>query len=282
MRNRNSILKRIESLDPVEDCHTISLLAGSYDFPKDLEISLALAFFKTFAVPSIAKILDHTKQFENFGQKRYDDTAILLAEILENGFDSPNGTTAIRRLNQIHENYPISNQGFLYTLSTFVFEPVRWNLRFGWRRGTEKEKLANFHLWRNIGKCMGIRNIPEDYDSFEIWNRSFEAEHFRRTPESERLGLATLRILSEKIPKFPGIKSIVKHALCSPLEKPLRNAMGFPEPNRWIEILTHTTLRIRAFLLRTVWPPRTEPYLVTKRKNPTYQNGYLIENLGPR
>lgn len=281
MWNKNAILNRIQQLEPEKDYHQISFLSGSYDFPRDIEISLALAFFKTFAIPSIAKILDETKQFENYGQKRYDDTAILLAEFLENGTDSPNGKEAIRRLNQIHRKYEISNSDFLYTLSTFVYEPVRWNLRFGWRRGTKKEKLANYYMWRNVGKLMNIKDLPNDYDSFEIWNRKFEEENFRRTPESERLGQATLHILAGRIPNIPGARVLIFHALFSLMEAPLRNAMGFPNPNRAIEILTWIVFKTRAFFLRRILPPRTEPYLVTKRKNPTYKNGYLIENLGP-
>jgi len=30
--------------------------------------------------------------------------------------------------------FQISNEDFLYVLSTFVFESIRWNARFGWRR----------------------------------------------------------------------------------------------------------------------------------------------------
>lgn len=281
MWNRYAIYDQIQKLDPEKDSHRISFLSGSYDFPRDIEISLALGFFKTFAIPSIAKILDKTKQFENFGQKRYDDTAILLGEFLENGTESESGRAAIRRLNQIHKKYPISNEDFLYTLSTFIYEPVRWNLRFGWRRGSEKERLANFYMWKNIGKLMGIKDLPDDYDAFETWNRKFEKENFKRIPESERLGQATLRILAGRIPKIPGIQTILFHGLFSLMEPPLRDAMGFPKPIRWIEILTITVFKIRAFVLRTVWPPRKKPFLVTKRKNPTYRNGYLIENLGP-
>lgn len=281
MWNKNAILNRIQKLNPETDYHQISFLSGSYDFPRDIEISLALAFFKTFAIPSIAKILDETKQFENYGQKRYDDTAILLAEFLENGTDSQNGKEAIRRLNQIHKKYEIANSDFLYTLSTFVFEPVRWNLRFGWRRGSQKEKLANYYMWRNVGKLMNIKDLPSDYDSFEIWNRKFEAENFKRTPESERLGQATLHILAGRIPNLPGVRALIFHALFSLMEAPLRDAMGFPKPHRAIEILTLIVFKTRALLLKTIWPARTKPYLVTKRKNPTYKNGYLIENLGP-
>jgi hypothetical protein len=70
-------------------------------------------------------------------QKRYDDTDLIVSEIIENGFDSPRGGRAIARMNALHGRFRIANEDFLYVLSTFVFEPIRWNERFGWRRMTE-------------------------------------------------------------------------------------------------------------------------------------------------
>ncbi len=97
--DRYGALKYIQTFDPERDAHQIVAVSSAFDFAQDMEISLGLAFFRTFAIPSIARILDETKQFEKFGQKRYDDTTILLAEFLENGLDSERGREAIRRMN---------------------------------------------------------------------------------------------------------------------------------------------------------------------------------------
>ena len=45
-------------------------------------------------------------------------------------------------MNRIHGQYQISNEDFLYTLSTFIFEPVRWIDRFGWRQTYPNEREA--------------------------------------------------------------------------------------------------------------------------------------------
>ena len=45
----------------------------------------------------------------------------------------PQYIPALRRMNQQHGTYPISNKEFLYVLTTFVFEPIRWMERFAWR-----------------------------------------------------------------------------------------------------------------------------------------------------
>jgi len=56
---------------------------------------------------------------------------LILAELHESGFDRERGRAAQRIMNQLHGLYPIRNEDFLYALSTFIDEPIRWNARFG-------------------------------------------------------------------------------------------------------------------------------------------------------
>lgn len=282
MRDRYAIRRRIEALDPVRDCHRLSFLSATHDFPQDTEIALALAFFRTFAVPSIAAILDATRQFERAGQKRYDDTTLLLGEFLEHGPESTRGRAAIRRINRIHGEHGIRNEDYLYVLTTFIFEPIRWNARYGWRPLTAGEKLAGFHLWRRVGELMGIADLPETYEAMEAFNLRSEREQFRRTHASERLGKATLAIVTDRLPAIPGLRPLVRHAVSSILDRPVREAMGFPEPHRAVGALVHGLLRLRAQVLRYLWPPRLAPFLVTRRKTSTYPDGYSIDTLGPQ
>src|SRR3982751_372202 len=118
----NKTLSNIQSLDPEKDAWEIVQLSVFYEFPWDFNRALELALYKTFAVPSIAKILHDTKEFENHSQKRYDDTDLILSEIIENGLDNPRGIEAIERLNWIHSNYNIPNEDYLYVLSTFIYD----------------------------------------------------------------------------------------------------------------------------------------------------------------
>ena len=286
MRNRYAIRRQIDALDPERDHHRLSFLSASHDFPQDTEIALALAFFRTFAIPSIAAVLDVTGEFERAGQKRYDDTTLLLSEMLEHGPDSERGRAAIRRINRIHAQHSgghaITNEDYLYVLTTFIFEPARWNARYGWRPMTAGEKLASFHLWRRVGALMGITDLPATYEAMEAFNLRFERERFRRTPASERVGRATLAILTNKLPAIPGLRPLVVHAVSSILDRPVRDAMGFPAPRPSVATLVHTILRLRAQVLRHLWPARRTPFLVTRRKTPTYPAGYSIDSLGPQ
>jgi hypothetical protein len=61
------------------------------------------------------------------------------------------GRAAMRIMNRLHSLYPIENVDFVYTLSTFIFEPVRWNARFGWRPLSEHEKQASSTTGKRSG-----------------------------------------------------------------------------------------------------------------------------------
>jgi len=37
--------------------------------------------------------------------------------------------------------------------------------RFGWRPMMQHEKLAQFYFWRELGRYMNIRNIPDTIEN---------------------------------------------------------------------------------------------------------------------
>jgi hypothetical protein len=161
------VLGEILGLDAKTDHQRIVFLSSCYDFPFDTTRALEFALFRTFCVPSISALLDRTGEFQHRAQKRYDDTDILVSELIEWGYDSERGKRALLRINQLHGRFTIANEDFLYVLSTFIYEPIRWNRRFGWRLMCEQERLALFYFWRQIGRRMKISQLPDDYDAFE-------------------------------------------------------------------------------------------------------------------
>src|SRR5579864_7042386 len=157
--SRMGVLAEIALLDPKRDFGRICFLSTNHDFPWDVEQSLSIAFFKTYAVPSISALLDETGEFRDHPQKRYDDTKLILAEILDSGLDSDRGREANRRMNRMHARYSISNDDYLYVLSTIVLEPIRWNRRWGWRRYTEGELQAQLEYGRSLAGRMHILDV---------------------------------------------------------------------------------------------------------------------------
>src|SRR5947209_16596706 len=99
------VLEQIRALDPVRDHQRIVFLSTRYSFPFDTTRSLEFALFRTFCVPSISALLQHTGEFLRRAQKRYDDTDIIVSELMERGYDSERGKAALRRMNQLHGRF---------------------------------------------------------------------------------------------------------------------------------------------------------------------------------
>jgi hypothetical protein len=271
-------LSEIRGLDPVADHSRIVYLDTCFEFPWDTTRSLELALFRTFAVPSIAELLDRTGEFGRAAQKRYDDTDLILSTIVEEGYESEAGKRAIRQMNQIHGRFEIANEDFLYVLSSFVFEPIRWNSRFGWRPLVETEKLATFEFWREIGRRMAIRDVPEEFAELERFNDEYERERFARTEATERVGRATRDMFLGWFPGLP--KRFGSRAIYALMDERLLDAFGFPHPPRALQATVARALRARGRIV-TLLPPRRRPRLRTRRRTRTYGRGWRLEALGP-
>jgi ER-bound oxygenase mpaB/B'/Rubber oxygenase, catalytic domain len=271
-------LREIRQLDPAADHSRIVYLDTCFEFPWDTTRSLELALFRTFAVPSVAAVLDSTGEFGHAAQKRYDDTDLILSTIVESGYDSDEGKRAIRQMNRIHGKFEISNEDFLYVLSSFVFEPIRWNARFGWRSLIEEEKLATFEFWRVVGRRMAIKNIPASYVELQRYNEDYERRHFRRTEQAERVGQATRNMFLAWFPGLP--RRLGAQAIYALMDEPLLDAFGFPHPPRALRATVQTTLCTRARLVALL-PPRRSPRLRTRRRTRTYGRRWKLEELGP-
>lgn len=277
MKNK-PISAHIATLDPLTDHKEIAFLLSCHSFWWDTEKALEFALFRTFAVPSISKLLSETGEFRRRPRKRYDDTELIMYEILENGYDSPQAARAFRRMNDMHRRFNISNEDFLYVLSTFLFMPIYWNEKYGWRKLIEGEKLAAYFYYKEVGKRMNIKDIPESYEAFEAFHIQFEKEHFRFAETNREIGTYTTNLLlGMYVPKF--LFFLGRPIVHSLMDAPLCEAMGIKRPPRWLRGSVYGLMRLRAAILRRL-PERKKPYLGTQARRPTYPEGYKIEELG--
>lgn len=272
-------LRRIETLDPERDFSEIHRLTSSYEFPWDTARALELALYRTFCDPGIARVLDASGEFRNRPQKRYDDTALLLGEIFEHGIDSVRGRAALRRVNRMHGAHPaITNDQMLYVLSTFVFVPIRWIDRFGWRPMTRTERLATFLAYRELGRHMGIRDIPESLEEFEAFHDGYEQTHFRYDDANRRTAEATRELFVSWFPWLPS--SMVRGAVSALLDERMRSAFGFEAPPPWLSAAVTAGLRARAGVVRLLPARRRAFFPRMSRMVRGYPNGYRVEELG--
>jgi hypothetical protein len=278
-KGRYAIRDYVATLDPQRDCQEIGYLDACYEFPWDTTRSLEFALFRVFGIAKGTPLLVDTGEFTRRTQKRYDDTVLILSEILEHGYDSERGRAALKRMNQQHSRYSIPNDEYLYTLSTFIYEPIRWNERFGWRKLIDNEKLAAYYAWREVGLRMNIHDIPPTYEAFERFNRDYEHANFRFAPENNQLAVVTRNLmLSWVLPKalWP-IGAPFIHAM---IDDPLLQAVGLPIPPTWMRRIVAGTIKARSSAIKQM-PRRSTPRLLTQMKSRTYPNGYAsVEELG--
>lgn len=269
---------QIQSLDPDTDHEQISFLLSCHVFPWDLERSLEFALFRTFAVPSISGLLAETGEFISRPRKRYDDTELILFEILEHGMNSLRGKRAIRRMNSMHGRFDISNEDFLYVLSTFIFEPIRWVEKYAYRPMTEVEKQGIFRNYLELGKRMNLKNMPQTLETFEEYNILYELENFRFNTSNRLIADKTIDLmLGFYLPRW--LFGLGRPFIFALLDDPLREALHIRRVSglrRWV---TRKGLALHAFFHGISAEPK-HPVLGTKRKRPSYPEGYRIEELG--
>jgi hypothetical protein len=277
---RNHWARRSEQLDPVRDNHEISLHVSAYDFPWDNLQALSFALFRTYAVPSIGRLLDETGEFTQRVQKRYDDTGILLEEVQKHGFGHQRGRSAVRRINQMHGRFDISDDDFRYVLSTFVVVPKRWMDDFGFRSMTPNEVVATTNYYLELGRHMNIKDLPADFAGFERLLDDYEAEHFAFDAGGRRVADSTLDLMTTFPPSSWLPKWLAKRFAFALMDEPLLRAFRYPGVSRVEQVLFRGGMRARGLLLR-LFPARSEPKWVEQFGYfRTYPAGYEIDDLG--
>lgn len=265
-------------LDLETDYEQISRNLADYEFPWDYYQALRIALFRTYAVPSIGGLLHDTGVFEGDVQKRHDDTTLLLWSISHFGIDSKAGHTSIRRMNQMHGSYDISNEDMLYVLSTFVVMPRRWLRDFGWRELTADEARSGVLYWQRLGRLMGIKDIPATAEEFEDYFDRYEVDNFAYNPKSLAVANATLALAAAPYPRV--FRRAVNLGLRALLDDRLLDAYHFQKPPAVLVFLIRSALRVRARVLARM-PARRDPVLVFDRPEVKHhRNGYDLEKIG--
>ena len=277
---RDHWLRQVEALDPDADTEQIYRITAYHEFPWDIEKALSFALFRTYAVPSIGALLAGTGEFTWQTQKRYEDTALILEAALEHGLASGPGRDAVRRMNQMHHAYAISNDDMRYVLSTFVVVPKRWLDAYGWRSLSSNELLASVRYYQALGARMDIRGLPVDYDGFVQLLDDYERVHFAYDDAARGVADATLALLAT-IPPIDRLPAWVAHlASRSLMDEPLLDAFRLRRPPGVVCALVRSVLRARGFALRW-FPPRLAPRFVRDSTAlRLYPHGHEVALLG--
>ncbi|MEH0981386.1 oxygenase MpaB family protein [Micromonospora sp. CPCC 205556] len=280
MRDRYANLTRTRALDPERDYLAIYQTMLRYEFPWDMKLGLNLAFNRSFSIPAIAAVHTATGELTERTQKRLDDTGLLMYEMVLNGFDQPRGRDALRRVNQIHRPYDIRNDDYLYVLGCLVVIPTRWLQQYGWRRPCCHERQATYLFYRELGRRMGITDIPGSYAEFETWFDAYDDTHLQPNDDAAAIERASRMLMLTRIPKP---LAPLGNALVSAMyDAPLRRATRVRTPAWPVRAGLHLTLKMRSRLQRWFGTPRTTALFADGIKTKSYPDGYEISQLGPQ
>ena len=270
--------RHVARLDPEVDYEEIYRVMTGLEFPWDMNQSLSFALFRTYAVPSIGRLLDETGEFARAPQKRYDDTGLLLDEPGRAGLHSEGGRRAIRRINQMHGSYDIAPEDLRYVLATFVVTPKRWMDDYGWRPFSPAEVRASVLYYAELGRLMGIKDVPQTYEAFEALHDAHEAAHFGFDAGGRRVADSTMALM---LTFYPSVAArpmeVFSRAL---MDDPLLAAFHYRRPPDPVVRAARAGLRVRG-RLESLLPARSRPvHFRDSRRMRTYPDGYEIEALG--
>ncbi|THH07284.1 hypothetical protein EW146_g9366 [Bondarzewia mesenterica] len=267
------------SITPAE-AQEIAHQALFYDMPFICRMAAQAALFKTYGIPSIARLLSQTGELTTARNmtKRSTDTAILISSFVmcplvgphsgaEHDDDAdPRGSLSIARMNWLHGRYRISNNDMLYTLAQFIFEPMRFTELYDWRPFSAEEKECMFILWKEIGQRMGIRDIPDTGDELRIWSQAYEAEHMVPSESSHRLAMLAMNHINRRFPIF--LRSLITKVSIALLEDNVREAMMLPPQSSWVAGGLRVLFSARSRIIQHLLLPRSKPHGYIVLHNP--------------
>ncbi len=273
------VAQRISRLDPEEQSREIVWLLATREFPWDIETALSFALFRTYAVPEISVVLQATGEFVSHARRRYDDTELVMAWMAREGLDGSRGRTALRRMNAMHAAFDLDDDDLHYVLTTFICEPLRWIDRWGWRPLTDAEVTAHLSWYIDLGRHMGLRDLPADLAAHDAFNRDYEAERFRFHPANAEVATASVDMfLCSNLP--PILHPAGEVAIRALLDRPLLLALGWAPARPTVVAGVDAAMRARARIQRTLLPERRRPHDLTRVARPTYPGGHTVATLG--
>jgi len=280
---RNNIeLERLSHLRVEEHYQQMVKYLANHDAPMDYLISGELAQIQTFGIPSISKLLQRTKQYQQNGLKRLDDTRAILTECMTDSVQSSRGQHMVKHLNWIHSHYEISNDDYLYTLALFIVEPARWMESFGYRPLTDREKYAGYLAFKSLGQAMKIKDIPDSRDEFISWYENHRAQHMTYHPDNKIVTDGLIDGMKDMFPFF--IKPLVRPVILTLINDPeLLVATGQKPPAKVVQKIIKGFMQLRRLVQQTINPWQKQSFETSYlgQHYKSYPTGYQNSVLGP-
>lgn len=268
----------VSGLDPATDYRAIYAHLVFVDAAATMAGGLNLAFYRSFTAPRISALLAQTRVIMDEPVRRASDTAVLVWEMTMHGFEHDRGRAALRRMNQIHAAFDIADEDFAYVLSTLVVVPIEFLDRYGWRRASQRERAASAAFYREMGRYMGLRELPETFDGFAEFMRDYERRHVVYTDQARELVTATISLMDHRFPAV--LRGAVKTLTSTLMGRTMRRAAGVRTPPPGLTTVVRLAVRGASKLARRRNPHPTHRFPDGVVTLPAYPNGYRIDEIG--
>ena len=137
---------------------------------------------------------------------------------------------------------------------------------------------ASTRYYIELGRRMGIKEVPKSYQGFADLLEAYEAEHFEYDAGGRRVADSTMALL---LTFYPSVLSrpmeLFSRAL---MDDPLLEAFGYRRPPSPVVAAARTGLRARARVEALLPARRTPVHFRDVRRMRTYPDGYDVEALG--
>jgi hypothetical protein len=160
--------------------------------------------------------------------KRYADTTILVGEFLVNDIDSERACIAINRMNWIHSRYgnKIKMDQMVYTLCLLTCEALQWIDKYDWRQTTTLEKHASWVFWYEVGRRMGLTDVPESFEACVAFIEEFETRYMAPSRDNAIIAKSVFALYASTFPAF--LTPVVDAVIIAFMDKRLSGAFKLP------------------------------------------------------
>ncbi|MCO5554509.1 hypothetical protein L7F22_008038 [Adiantum nelumboides] len=253
--------RRSQLLARLKDCHALNACTLFVEFPFLYRLAFEYGLMKTAGIPAITRRVKTGGEAVHNPAKRYDDTDILIRELLLHHVDTPRGSLAVRRLNFLHSHYNIHNQDYIYVLAIHILTVIEWASMFGYREWTELEKSTHYKVWHDIGTRMGMRDIPATLADLAQYKEDYEAKYMVFAKENHEFAEIGMKLLLDDVPKL--LWPFGRRVLISVMDDRLVASLGYSKQPHWLTFMSHALLKLHGVVVSWM-PPRPLSWAQTR------------------
>lgn len=131
-------------------------------------------------------------------------------------------------MNWIHSRYgkKIQMDQMVYTLCLLACDALQWIDKYDWRQTTPLEKHASWVFWHEVGRRMGLQDIPQSFEACAAYIVDFESRNMAPSHDSARIAEGVLTLYASTFPNF--LTPVVNATLIAFMDARLRGAFKLP------------------------------------------------------